>query len=113
MEHMKQSYKKIAVFWIFSFLNLLSVSKPVLWTPGTAQIGEGIENSWGDLEDSEKEEEEEGGTDEAVILDDTKMDTGGISDIGSQGRWFFWLLLCIRDSYRYKSTYVKRYLYGV
>ncbi|KAK7807002.1 hypothetical protein U0070_015048 [Myodes glareolus] len=61
------------------------VSKPVLWTPGTAQIGEGIENSWGDLEDSEKEEEEEeGGTDEAVILDDTKMDTGGISDIGSQ-----------------------------
>lgn len=87
MEHMKQSYKKIAVFWIFSFLNLLSVSKPVLWTPGTAQIGEGIENSWGDLEDSEKEEEEEeGGTDEAVILDDTKMDTGGISDIGSQGR---------------------------
>lgn len=112
MEHMKQSYKKIAVFWIFSFLNLLSVSKPVLWTPGTAQIGEGIENSWGDLEDSEKEEEEEGGTDEAVILD-TKMDTGGISDIGSQGRWFFWLLLCIRDSYRYKSTYVKRYLYGV
>lgn len=113
MEHMKQSYKKIAVFWIFSFLNLLSVSKPVLWTPGTAQIGEGIENSWGDLEDSEKEEEEEGGTDEAVILDDTKMDTGGISDIGSQGRRFFWLLLCIRDSYRYKSTYVKRYLYGV
>lgn len=101
------------MFWIFSFLNLLSVSKPVLWTPGTAQIGEGIENSWGDLEDSEKEEEEEGGTDEAVILDDTKMDTGGISDIGSQGRWFFWLLLCIRDSYRYKSTYVKRYLYGV
>ncbi|KAH0511104.1 Exosome complex component RRP45 [Microtus ochrogaster] len=48
-------------------------------------IGDGIENSWGDLEDSEKEEEEEGGTDEAVILDDTKMDTGGISDIGSQG----------------------------
>lgn len=48
----------------------------MLWTPGTAQIGEGIENSWGDLEDSEKEEEEEGGIDETVILDDTKMDTG-------------------------------------
>ncbi|MEJ1277446.1 exosome component 9 [Cricetulus griseus] len=60
------------------------VSKPVLWTPGTAQIGDGIENSWGDLEDSEKEEEE-GGIDEAVILDDTKMDTGGVSDIGNQG----------------------------
>ncbi|OBS70112.1 hypothetical protein A6R68_01351 [Neotoma lepida] len=67
------------------FLNLLSVSKPVLWTPGTAQIGDGIENSWGDLEDSEKEEEEEGGIDEAVILDDTKMDTGGVTDVGSQG----------------------------
>lgn len=59
----------------------------MLWTPGTAQIGDGIENSWGDLEDSEKEEEEEeGGIDEAVILDDTKMDTGEVSDIGSQGR---------------------------
>lgn len=58
----------------------------MLWTPGTAQIGEGIENSWGDLEDSEKEEEEEGGIDETVILDDTKMDTGEVSDIGSQGR---------------------------
>ncbi|XP_040610427.1 exosome complex component RRP45 isoform X2 [Mesocricetus auratus] len=59
------------------------VSKPVLWTPGTAQIGDGIENSWGGLEDSEKEEEE-GGIDEAVILDDTKMDTGGVSDTGNQ-----------------------------
>ncbi|XP_007944637.1 exosome complex component RRP45 [Orycteropus afer afer] len=61
------------------------VSNPVLWTPGTAQIGEGIENSWGDLEDSEKEEEEEGGSDEAIILDSIKMDTGvEISNIGSQ-----------------------------
>jgi exosome complex component RRP45 len=58
------------------------VSKPVLWTPGTAQIGEGIENSWGDLEESEKEDED--GNHEAVILD-TKMDTGEeVSDIGSQ-----------------------------
>lgn len=57
----------------------------MLWTPGTAQIGDGIENSWGGLEDSEKEEEE-GGIDEAVILDDTKMDTGGVSDTGNQGR---------------------------
>ncbi|KAM9378081.1 exosome complex component RRP45 [Phaethornis superciliosus] len=30
-------------------------AKPILHTPGTAQIGEGIENSWGDLEDSDKE----------------------------------------------------------
>uniref|UniRef100_A0A673SVW5 Exosome complex component RRP45 n=1 Tax=Suricata suricatta TaxID=37032 RepID=A0A673SVW5_SURSU len=59
------------------------VSKPVLWTPGTAQIGEGIENSWGDLEDSEKEEDE-GGSDEAVILDSIKMDTGEVSNVGSQ-----------------------------
>ncbi|EPY84135.1 exosome complex component RRP45 isoform 1 [Camelus ferus] len=63
----------------------VSVSKPVLWTPGTAQIGEGIENSWGDLEDSEKEDDDEGGSDEAIILDSIKMDTGvGISNIGSQ-----------------------------
>lgn len=57
------------------------VSKPVLWTPGTAQIGDGLENSWGNLEDSEKEEDD----DEAVILDDTKMDTGDVSDTGSRG----------------------------
>uniref|UniRef100_A0A8C3X5F5 Exosome complex component RRP45 n=1 Tax=Catagonus wagneri TaxID=51154 RepID=A0A8C3X5F5_9CETA len=61
------------------------VSKPVLWTPGTAQIGEGVENSWGDLEDSEKEDEDEGGSDEAIILDSVKTDTGvEISNIGSQ-----------------------------
>ncbi|KAJ1061328.1 PREDICTED: exosome complex component RRP45 isoform X1 [Capra hircus] len=61
------------------------VSKPVLWTPGTAQIGEGIENSWGHLEDSEKEDEDEGGNDEAIILDGMKMDTGvEVSHIGSQ-----------------------------
>ncbi|XP_045853490.1 exosome complex component RRP45 [Meles meles] len=61
------------------------VSNPVLWTPGTAQIGEGVENSWGDLEDSEKEEEDENGTDEAIILDSIKMDTGvEVSNTGSQ-----------------------------
>ncbi|XP_053429883.1 exosome complex component RRP45 [Nycticebus coucang] len=61
------------------------VSKPVLWTPGTAQIGEGIENSWGDLEDSGKEDEDEGGSDDAIMLDSIKMDTGlEVSDIGSQ-----------------------------
>ncbi|XP_036892222.1 exosome complex component RRP45, partial [Sturnira hondurensis] len=52
------------------------VSNPVLWTPGTAQIGEGVENSWGDLEDSEKEDEEEGGSDEAIVLDSVTVDTG-------------------------------------
>ena len=67
-------------------VDMLSVSKPVLWTPGTAQIGEGIENSWGHLEDSEKEDEDEGGSDEAIILDGMKMDTGvEVSNIGSQG----------------------------
>jgi len=61
------------------------VSNPVLWTPGTAQIGEGIENSWGDLEDSEKEEDDKDGTDEGIILDSIKMDTGvEVSNIGSQ-----------------------------
>lgn len=61
------------------------VSKPVLWTPGTAQIGEGIENSWGHLEDSEKEDEDEGGNDEAIILDGIKMNAGvDVSHIGSQ-----------------------------
>lgn len=65
---------------------MVSVSKPILWTSGTAQIGEGVENSWGDLEDSEKDEDE-GGSDEAVILDNMKMDTGAeVSDIGSQGQ---------------------------
>ncbi|KAM5308916.1 exosome complex component RRP45 [Glossophaga mutica] len=52
------------------------VSNPVLWTPGTAQIGEGMENSWGELEDSEKEDEEEGGSDEAIVLDSVTVDTG-------------------------------------
>ena len=74
------------MYLLFSFLNLLSVSKPVLWTPGTAQIGEGIENSWGHLEDSEKEDEDEGGSDEATNLEGMKMDTGvEVSNIGSQG----------------------------
>lgn len=84
---------QIAIFLLFSF-NLLSVSQPVLWTPGTAQIGEGIENSWGDPEDSDKEDENEGGSDEAVILDSVKMDTGvEVSNIGSQGRGYFMVFM--------------------
>ena len=67
----------------------------MLWTPGTAQIGEGIENSWGHLEDSEKEDEDEGGSDEAVILDGVKMDPGvEVSNIGSQGMWHF-MAICV------------------
>lgn len=35
------------------------VPKPVVWASGTAQIGEGIGNAWGEMEESEEEEEEE------------------------------------------------------
>ncbi|KAM9237129.1 exosome complex component RRP45 isoform 2-T2 [Leptosomus discolor] len=49
---------------------------PILHTPGTAQIGEGIENSWGDLEESEKEEVvEEEGESEAAAFECQKMET--------------------------------------
>ncbi|XP_004695673.1 PREDICTED: exosome complex component RRP45 [Condylura cristata] len=62
------------------------VPDPVLWTPGTAQIGEGIENSWGELEDSEKEDEDEGSGDEAVIVDSSRVDTAaGVSAATSHG----------------------------
>ncbi|KAM9030456.1 exosome complex component RRP45 isoform 2-T2 [Ara ararauna] len=56
-------------------------ANPVLYTPGTAQIGEGIENSWGDFEESEREEaaEEEGEGDatafecQKMAIEDTSM----------------------------------------
>ncbi|XP_073428107.1 exosome complex component RRP45 isoform X2 [Dendrobates tinctorius] len=35
------------------------VTKPVVLAAGTAQIGEGIGNAWGDIEESEDEEEED------------------------------------------------------
>ncbi|XP_040274336.1 exosome complex component RRP45 [Bufo bufo] len=35
------------------------VSKPVVWAAGTAQIGEGIGNAWGELEMSEDDEDED------------------------------------------------------
>ncbi|KAM7141317.1 exosome complex component RRP45 [Molossus nigricans] len=61
------------------------VSNPVLWTPGTAQIGEGVENSWGDLEDSEKEDEDEGGSDEAIVVGSVRADAGiEACSVGSQ-----------------------------
>ncbi|KFP78668.1 Exosome complex component RRP45, partial [Apaloderma vittatum] len=51
-------------------------AKPILHTPGTAQIGEGIENSWDDLEESEKEDAaEEEGESEATALECQKMET--------------------------------------
>ncbi|XP_037753064.1 exosome complex component RRP45 isoform X2 [Chelonia mydas] len=49
-------------------------AKPVLRMPGMAQIGEGIENSWGDLEESEREEEEEGNSDDATTSECQKME---------------------------------------
>ncbi|XP_066240701.1 exosome complex component RRP45 isoform X2 [Saccopteryx leptura] len=59
------------------------VSKPLLWSPGTAQIG-GVENSWGDPEESEQEEEDTG-SDEAVLLDGAEVDTAPeASNSGSQ-----------------------------
>ncbi|KAH0615959.1 hypothetical protein JD844_026638 [Phrynosoma platyrhinos] len=52
------------------------LAKPVLWTAGTAQIGEGLENSWGDFEGSEKEEEDEVTLDEPITVEDQNMETG-------------------------------------
>lgn len=58
------------------FLNPCSFANPVLHTPGTAQIGEGIESSWGDLEESEKEEAaEEEGESEAAAFECEKVET--------------------------------------
>ncbi|NWU92744.1 EXOS9 protein, partial [Upupa epops] len=55
-------------------------AKPVLHTPGTAQIGEGIENSWGDLEESDKEEAAEGKEEcEATAFEYQQMQSEGTS----------------------------------
>ncbi|XP_062991773.1 exosome complex component RRP45 [Elgaria multicarinata webbii] len=54
------------------------LAKPIVWTSGTAQIGEGVKNSWGDFEESEREEEE----DEIVQnepVEDQIMETGDTS----------------------------------
>nr|XP_034969359.1 exosome complex component RRP45 isoform X1 [Zootoca vivipara] len=52
-------------------------SNPILWASGTAQIGEGHESSWGDFEESEKEEEEDEVTpDEPITVEDQSMETG-------------------------------------
>ncbi|XP_066429900.1 exosome complex component RRP45 [Eleutherodactylus coqui] len=44
------------------------VTKPVVRAVGTAQIGEGIENTWGELEEEEDEEEEDEDDDDADIV---------------------------------------------
>ncbi|XP_064272457.1 exosome complex component RRP45 isoform X2 [Passer domesticus] len=55
---------------------------PVVHTPGTAQIGEGIESSWGDLEESEKEEAaEEEGESEVAAFACEKMETEDTSTL--------------------------------
>ncbi|KYO47374.1 exosome complex component RRP45 isoform X1 [Alligator mississippiensis] len=53
-------------------------AKPILWTPGTAQIGEGVENSWGELEESERGEEEDDDNDPDT-LEDPKMEMEDVS----------------------------------
>ncbi|XP_054248318.1 exosome complex component RRP45 isoform X2 [Indicator indicator] len=58
------------------------LTKPILHTPGTAQIGEGIENSWGDLEESEREEAvEEEDESEAEAFEAQKMETEETSTV--------------------------------
>ncbi|XP_069487265.1 exosome complex component RRP45 isoform X2 [Ambystoma mexicanum] len=47
---------------------------PVLRTPGTAQIGEGLESSWRDLDESEEEEDDEGGHDNSTIKGNLDME---------------------------------------
>ncbi|NXP78551.1 EXOS9 protein, partial [Ramphastos sulfuratus] len=57
-------------------------TNPILHTPGTAQIGEGIENSWGELEESEREEVvEEEDESEAAGFEDQKMETEETSTV--------------------------------
>ncbi|XP_077156530.1 exosome complex component RRP45 isoform X2 [Paroedura picta] len=55
-----------------------TLANPVLWAPGTAQIGEGVENSWGDFEESEKEEEEVA-EEKSPTTEDQTMETGDTS----------------------------------
>lgn len=64
-------------------------------TPGTAQIGEGIESSWGDLEESEKEEAvEEEGESEAAAFECEKVETEDTNTLREteSGRYLFFLI---------------------
>lgn len=74
------------------FLNYFSFAKPILHTPGTAQIGEGIENSWGDLEESEREEAaEEESESEAAAFECQTMETEDTSTMKEtkKGKYLF------------------------
>ncbi|KAM3832010.1 exosome complex component RRP45 isoform 1-T1 [Vipera latastei] len=52
------------------------LSKPVLWASGTAQIGEGLQNSWADFEESEMEDED--GQDEPLTVEDQNIEMGDV-----------------------------------
>ncbi|XP_070613758.1 exosome complex component RRP45 [Erythrolamprus reginae] len=52
------------------------LSKPVLWASGTAQIGEGLQNSWADFEESEMEEED--GQDESLTAEDQNIEMADV-----------------------------------
>nr|XP_033794231.1 exosome complex component RRP45 isoform X1 [Geotrypetes seraphini] len=51
-------------------------SKPVLWAPGTAQIGEGLESSWRDMEEEGEveDEDDEGGIDDPTLAVSQNID---------------------------------------
>lgn len=77
------------------FLNYFSFAKPILHTPGTAQIGEGIENSWGDLEESEREEAaEEESESETAAFECQTMETEDTSTMKEtkKGKYLFILI---------------------
>ncbi|KAL8206986.1 UNVERIFIED_CONTAM: Exosome complex component RRP45 [Gekko kuhli] len=61
-----------------------ALANPVLWAPGTAQIGEGVENSWGDFEESEKEEEEIS-EEKSPTTEDQTMEMGDTS-VGTKNK---------------------------
>lgn len=69
-----------------------------MYTPGTAQIGEGIENSWGDFEELEKEEAaEEEGEDDATAFECQKMeieDTNMMEETKT-GNCLNWYHMCL------------------
>ncbi|CAI9589706.1 unnamed protein product [Staurois parvus] len=57
--------------------------KPVVWAAGTAQIGEGAGNAWGELEESEEDEDEE--EVETDLLTENHTVTAGATKKSSNG----------------------------
>ncbi|NP_001085439.1 exosome component 9 L homeolog [Xenopus laevis] len=45
------------------------ISKPVVWTEGTAQIGEGQGNTWGQIDESEDDEDDEDSAPESPVVE--------------------------------------------